>query len=107
MKSTLLITLLLTQCLLSACSLLDRHAMDVDLTVQHAALTKHFEDEANEIQVKVEEHKKLLSHYESDRYVYGRHATDLKAHSQDMIRIYEHAVVANRELVRKLRENGY
>lgn len=102
MKLTLLITLILAHCLLSACSTLDRHAMDTELAVQHQSLAKHFEDEANEMQLKVDEHKKFLSHFESKRYVYGRHADDLKAHSQKMIRIYEQAVAANREMAKQI-----
>ena len=107
MKSKLLITLLVAQCLLSACNSLDRHALDTDLTVQHVALAKHFEDEAAEMQAKIDEHKKFLSHFESQRYVYGRHANDLKAHSQEVIHIYERAVVANQEMAEMLRENAH
>ncbi len=102
MKLKLLITLIMAECFLSACSALDRHATATELAVQHESLTKHFEDEASEMQLKVDEHKKFLSHFESKRYVYGRHADDLKAHSQKMIRIYEQAVVANQEIAKQI-----
>jgi len=98
MKSKLLITLFLAQYLLSACSTLDQHAMAPDFAIQHVALAKHFEDEANELQTKIEEHKKFLSQFESKRYVYGRHANDLKAHSQEVIDLYQQAVTANQDV---------
>lgn len=107
MKLKLLLTLILAHCLLSACSALDRHATATELAVQHQSLAKHFEDEASEMQLKVDEHKKFLSRFESKRYVYGRHANDLKAHSQQIIRIYEQAVAANREMARLIEENGH
>ena len=107
MKLKLPFTLIMAHCLLSACSALDRNAMATELAVQHESLAKHFEDEASEMQLKVDEHKKFLSHFESKRYVYGRHADDLKAHSQQIIRIYEQAVAANREMARLIEENGH
>lgn len=107
MKLKLLFTLILAYCLLSACSTLDRHATATELAVQHESVAKHFEDEASEMQLKADEHKKFLSHFESKRYVYGRHADDLKAHSQQIIRIYEQAVAANREMARLIQENGH
>lgn len=107
MKVKLLIILILAHCLLLACSTLDRHAMATELAVQHESLAKHFGDEASEMQLKVDEHKKFLSHFESKRYVYGRHADDLKAHSQQIIRIYEQAVAANREMAGLIQENEH
>ncbi|NOU21610.1 MAG: hypothetical protein HOO93_07420 [Methyloglobulus sp.] len=107
MKSKLLITLLMAQCLLSACNTLDRHRVNTELAVQHEALAKHFEAEAAEIQAKIDEHKKFLSHFESKRYVYGRHADDLKAHSQEVIRIYEQAAIENRKMAEWVREAGH
>ncbi|NOV29698.1 hypothetical protein [Methylomonas sp. ZR1] len=103
MKSKLLITLFLAQYLLSGCSLFDRHAMAPDLAIQHVALAKHFEDEANELQIKIEEHKKMLSQFESKSFLYGRHANDLKAHSQEVIDLYQQAVTANREMAEWVR----
>jgi len=57
MKTKLLIILVLI-CLLPACSTMNSHATDVDLIVQHDALIKHFEEEAEQIQIKIGEHKK-------------------------------------------------
>jgi hypothetical protein len=86
---------------------MNSHATDVDLIVQHDALIKHFEEEAEQIQIKIDEHKKFLSQFESKRYVYGRHAEDLKAHSQEVINLYEKAVVANREMAEIFRDMDY
>ncbi|AMK79317.1 hypothetical protein A1342_09065 [Methylomonas methanica] len=78
--------------------------MDTDLNIQHEALAKHFQDEANELQTKIVEHKKFLSQFESQRYVYGRHANDLKAHSQEVIDLYQQAVTANQDMAEMLRQ---
>ncbi|WP_415878394.1 hypothetical protein [Methylomonas sp. TEB] len=103
MKLKSLILLVLAESLLSACSFMEPHALDTDLTIQHEALAKHFQDEANELQTKIEEHKEYLSQFESQRYVYGRHANDLKAHNQEVIDLYQQAVTANRDMAEMLR----
>jgi peptidoglycan hydrolase CwlO-like protein len=103
MKTKLLIILVLV-CLLSACSNMNSHATDVDLIVQHDALIKHFEEEAEQIQIKIGEHKKFLSQFESKSYVYGRHTEDLKAHSQEVINLFEEVVAENRKMVEMLRD---
>jgi hypothetical protein len=53
--------------------------MDIGLAVQkaeskvdHEALAKYYEEAAQEMQLKVNEHKKLLSQYQSKSYLYGR-----------------------------------
>ncbi|WP_394753540.1 hypothetical protein [Crenothrix sp.] len=102
MKIKLLITLLLTFGLLAACSEMNPHPMDMSLAVQnaeskadHEALAKHYEEAAKEMQSKVEEHKKLLSQYQSKSYLYGRQAQDLKMHCQRLIDVYEKAAEEN------------
>jgi len=61
MKTKLLITLLWVLGLLSACSEMNPHPMDMRLAVQnavskadHEALAKHYEETAKEMQLKVE-----------------------------------------------------
>ena len=49
------------------------------------------------MQLKVDEHKKLLSQYESKSYLYGRQAEDFKAHCQRLINVYEKAAEENLE----------
>ena len=105
MKTKLLITLLLTLGLLTACSEMNPHPMDMSQAVQSATskfdqeeLADRYEKAANEMQVKVDEHKKLLDQYQSKSYLYGRQAEDLKAHCQELINVYEKAVVANRKM---------
>ena len=46
----------------------------------------------------IDEHKKLLSQYESKAYLYGRQAEDFKAHCQRLVTSYENAVDANRKM---------
>ena len=111
MKTKLLITLLLALGLLSACAEMNPHPMDMSQAVQnaeskadHEALAKHYDEEANEMQLKVDEHKKLLSQYESKSYLYGRQAQSFKDHCQWLINAYEKAVVSNREMAEMHRQ---
>ena len=96
MKTKLLISLFLTLGLLSACAEMNPHPMDMSQSVQnaeskadHEALAIHYEEEAKEMQLKADEHKKLLSQYESKSYLYGRQAEDIKAHCRRLIDVYE------------------
>jgi endonuclease III len=105
MKIITLITLTVTLGLLSACSEMNPHPMDMSQAVQsaetkadHEALAKHYDETAEEMQLKVDEHKKLLGQYESKSYLYGRQAEDFKAHCQRLITSYENAVDANRKM---------
>ena len=102
MKTKLLITLLFTVSLMSACSEMNPHPMDMSQAVQnaeskadHEALAKHYEEAANEMQLKVEEHKKLLSQYQSKSYLYGKQAQSFKDHCQWLINAYEKAAEEN------------
>jgi len=111
MKTKLLITLLLTVGLVSACAEMDPHPMDMNLAVQnatskadHEALAKHYEDAAEEMQLKAEEHKKLLSQYESKSYLYGRQAQDFKAHCLRLIDVYEKAAEENLHMAKMHRQ---
>jgi len=111
MKTNLMITMLLALGLLSACAEMDPHPMDMTQAVQnaetkadHEALAKHYEKAAEEMQLKADEHKKLLSHYESKSYKYGRQAQDFKAHCERLISDYEKAAEENREMARMHRQ---
>ncbi|MGZ8144460.1 MAG: hypothetical protein ACXWTG_09895 [Methylosarcina sp.] len=102
MKTKLLITLFLILGFVVACAERNPHPMDMTQAVQnaqtkadHEALAEHYEAAAKEMQAKVDEHKKLLSQYESKSYYYGRQAQDLKTHCQRLIDIYEKAVEEN------------
>ena len=63
----------------------------------HDALTKYFEDAANEMQAKAEEQKKLLQHYEEKSYLYGREAQDLISHTGALVRKYDETAEENRK----------
>ncbi len=102
MKIKLLITLILTLALLNGCEGTNPHPMDMSEAVQnanskadHEALAEHYEAAAAEMQVKVDEHKKLLAQYQAKSYLYGRQAEDFKAHCEALINAYEKAVTAN------------
>ena len=111
MKTKSLITLLLALGLLAACAERNPHPMDMSQAVQnattksdHEALAQHYEEAAKEMQLKVDEHKKLLSQYESKSYLYGRQAQDLKAHCQRLIDVYENAVEENLSMAKLHRQ---
>ncbi len=99
MKSKLLMPLLLAVGLLSACAEMNPHPMDMNLAVQnaktkadHEALAQHYEEAAKQMQLKVEEHKKLLSQYESKSY---RQSKIFKDHCQWLINDYAKAAEEN------------
>ncbi len=111
MKTKLLITLFLTLGLLAACAEMNPHPMDMNQAVQnaktkadHEALAEHYEEAAKEMQLKVEEHKKLLSQYQSKSYLYGRQAEDFKAHCERLIDVYEKAAEENLEMAKMHRQ---
>jgi len=70
----------------------------------HEALAQHYEEAAREMQVKVEEHKKLLSQYQSKSYLYGRQAEDFKAHCERLIDVYEKAAEENLSMAKMHRQ---
>ncbi|MFI3154984.1 MAG: hypothetical protein QX199_02385 [Methylococcaceae bacterium] len=111
MKTNTLITLFLSVGLLAACAEMNSHPMDMNLAVQnaktkadHEALAQHYEEAAKEMQLKVEEHKKLLGQYQSKGYLYGRQAEDFKAHCQRLINDYEKAAEENLEMAKMHRQ---
>jgi ABC-type Fe3+-citrate transport system substrate-binding protein len=111
MKTKLLITLLLTLGLLAACAERNPHPMDMTQAVQnaeskadHEALAQHYEEAAKEMQLKVDEHKKLLSQYESKSYLYGRQAQSFKNHCQWLLNSYEKAVEENLSMAKMHRQ---
>jgi hypothetical protein len=75
------------------------HPMDMRLAVQntvskadHEALAQHYEEAAKEMQLKVDERKKLLSQYHLKSY---RQSKILKDHCQWLINAYEKSVEEN------------
>jgi hypothetical protein len=111
MKTKLLITLLLGLGLLVACAEMDPHPMNMDLAVQnattkadHEALAEHYEEAAQEMREKAQEHKKLLRQYEAKSYLYGKQAEDLKAHCLRLIDVYEKAAEENMSMAKMHRQ---
>jgi endonuclease III len=111
MKTKLLISLLLSLGLLYACSEMNPHPMDMSQAVlnaeskaDHEALAQHYEEAAKEMQLKVDEHKKLLGQYESKSYLYGRQAEDIKAHCRRLIDVYEKAAEENLSMAKLHRQ---
>lgn len=55
----------------------------------HDALTKYFKNLAEEMQIKAEEQRKLLEHYQEKGYLYGRQALDRQSHTWALMNRYE------------------
>ena len=96
--------------LLDSCTI-NPHPMDMTQAVQsaktrsdHDALSKHYEDAAKEMQLKVEEHKKSLAQYEANKSLYGKQAQSLISHCQGLVRIYEQAVAENKSMAESHRQ---
>ncbi|MDN5882026.1 MAG: hypothetical protein L0H37_06625 [Nitrosospira sp.] len=80
----------------------------------HIAVAKSLEEEAKQMQVKVEEQKELLEQYEDKAYLYGRQAQDLQSHTSALVNKYEQVVnddikeaVVHRQIAAKLEQNNY
>lgn len=52
----------------------------------------HFENLAEEMQIRTEEQRKLLQHYQERGYLYGRQAQDRKSHTWALMMRYEKAM---------------
>lgn len=80
----------------------------------HIAVAKSLEDEAKQMQVKVQEQKELLEQYEDKAYLYGRQAQDLQSHTSALVHKYEQVVnddikeaAAHRKMAAKLEQNNH
>jgi len=112
MKTKLLIPLFLTLGLLAACAEMNPHPMDMSQAVQnaeskadHEALAQHYEEAAKEMQLKVEEHKKILSQYEREPWLIGKQqATGFGVHCRRLIDVYEKAAEENLSMAKLHRQ---
>lgn len=88
--------------LLTACANMDSHEVDRAEPIiqaerdarppaEHAALAKHFEESAKELQLKANQQKRLLARYKSKHYLYGWEPHDAEAQTQALILKYEQA----------------
>lgn len=91
---------------LVSCAHLNPHPMDMTSAIRrnaktsadHEALAKHYDDSAQEMRLKAQEHKQRLEEYEKHSYLYGKRAQDLKAHCQSLIISYEQAAKSNKAM---------
>lgn len=107
MKARIFFAALVILASLISCAQMHPHPMEMTsavrnakTSVDHEALAKHYEDAAHEMQLKVEEHKKLLEEYEKHPYYYPKRAQDLQAHCWSLIKSYEQAVEANMSMAK-------
>ena len=66
----------------------------------HEALASHYEADAKIFEDKVEEHKKILSQYEREPWLFGRQATGFGIHCKNLIQIYSKAMEENLEMAK-------
>jgi hypothetical protein len=85
--------------------LIEPHPMDMSQAIEeastaadHEALAKHYEDIAKKMQLKVQEHDKLLEKYIANAHRYGRLGERVQEHCKTLIRSYDDAAKANMEM---------
>jgi hypothetical protein len=107
MKSKSLIAILLALGLLVSCAHIDPHPADMSSSVRnartsadHNALAKHYEDAAKRMQAKAQIQKNMMKEYTQHGYYYGRRTEDLQEHTEALIRIYQEAAEANRNMAK-------
>jgi hypothetical protein len=111
MKTKLIILPILMLGIIVACAEMNPHPMDMSQVVQnaktkddHNALAEHYEAEAEALNLKVNEHKKLLEQYQAKSYLYGRQASNFRAHCEWLINAYSKASELNSEMAKMHRE---
>jgi hypothetical protein len=64
-------------------------AQNAKTFADHYSIARGYENAAKELQVKVDEYKKLLQHYDDKSYLYGRHGQDFRSHTEALLRKYK------------------
>jgi predicted small lipoprotein YifL len=64
-------------------------AQNAKTFADHHSIATRYENTAKELQVKVDEYKKLLQHYDDKSYLYGRHGQDFRSHTEALLRKYK------------------
>jgi len=110
MKTQLITTLFLALGL-SACTQMNPQPLDLSQAIKDAetkadnkTLAEQYEEAANEMQLKVNENKKLLSQSESNGYLFGRQAEDIKEHSYALMKVYERDAATDRKMAEMYRQ---
>jgi RecB family exonuclease len=111
MNSKIFLALLASFTLAAACARMETHPMDMSAAVEsakthadHEALAKHYDAAAQDMQAKVEEHKKLLVHYGRESYLYPKQTPSMKDHCQMLINLYQKAAEENRMMAESHRQ---
>lgn len=111
MKMWLSLLVLITVALMTACAHTIPHQMDMSQEIRnaktpadHNSLAKHYEDTAKEMQLKVDEHKKMLAEYEAHREYYGRRGLDMDSMCKALIHVYEQAAKDNMDMANSHRK---
>ena len=66
----------------------------------HNALAQHYENTAKRMQAKAQVQKNMMKEYTRHGYYYGRSTEDLQEHTEALLRVYEEAAEANRNMAK-------
>ena len=77
---------------------MDKAESQAKTKFDHIGLAEMYEKEANELNAKVEEQKKLLREYDEHSEYYGRESQDFQSHHEALLRKYMKAVERNKEM---------
>ncbi|MBL8498683.1 hypothetical protein ABF87_05800 [Nitrosomonas sp. JL21] len=77
---------------------MDKAEAQAKTKFDHIGLAEMYEKEANEMNTKVEEQRKLLQEYEEHSEYYGREGQDFHSHHEALLRKYMKAVERNKEM---------
>lgn len=64
----------------------------------HEALAKHYDEVAQEMQLKSVKYEEMLEKYETNAHLYGRLGEPLQEHSKRLINLYQDAAKTNLEM---------
>jgi len=73
----------------------------------YEAVASHYEEDAQIYKEKEEEHKKILSQYEREPWLFGKQeATGFGVHCKNLIRIYSQAAEENLEMAKMYKQQA-
>lgn len=110
MRNSIVLLIALSALGLGACAHLNPHPMDMTQAIKnattktdHEALAKHYENAAKDLEVKLNEYKRVLEEYELHGAYYGKQALDLQSHARSSVTAYEQAIKANLDMAKSHR----
>ena len=72
----------------------------------YEAVASHYEEDAKIFKAKEEEHKKILSQYEREPWLFGKQAVGFGVHCKNLIQIYSRAAEENLEMAKMYKQRA-